>query len=76
MTPQRFVEALGHVHWTQKQVAQLLECELSLIEAWVAGKEQIPPAIGMWLEALAETHEAVGVPRCCRGGKPQSAKKS
>jgi hypothetical protein len=76
MTPQRFLEALDHVHWTQKQVAQLLECELSLIEAWAAGKEHIPPEIGMWLEALAETHEAVGLPRSCRGGKPQNAEKN
>lgn len=76
MTPERFVEALGQVHWTQEQVAVLLECELSLIQAWAAGKEQIPPPIGMWLEALAETHEAVGVPRCCRGDKSQNAKKT
>lgn len=67
MTPERFAQALDCVHWTPSQVASLLGCSNELVEAWANGKERIPPEIGAWLEALAEVHEAVGVPKNFRG---------
>lgn len=67
MTPERFVEALNCVHWTSGHVAQLLGCSEELVDAWASGKEDIPPQIGVWLERLAEAHEAVGVPTTFRG---------
>ena len=66
MTPQRFAEALECVHWTPIQIAQLLGCDASLVDAWSNGKEKIPVEVGAWLESLAEAHEALCVPRTCR----------
>ena len=67
MTPKRFLETLDCVHWTPSQVATLLGCSKELVEAWAKGTEEIPPQIAVWLEAMAEAHEAVGVPRNFRG---------
>ena len=66
MTPQRFAEALESVHWTPIQLAELLGCDASLVDVWSNGKEKIPVEVAAWLESLAETHEALCVPRTCR----------
>ena len=66
MTPKRFAEALECVHWTPIQIAEVLGCDVSLIEAWATEKEKIPVEVGAWLESLAEAHEALCVPRTCR----------
>jgi hypothetical protein len=71
MTPKRFVEALDCIHWTPSQVSHLLGCSNELVEAWASGKEEVPRQIGAWLEALAEAHEAVGVPKNFRGRELQ-----
>ncbi|MBB3148458.1 hypothetical protein FHS21_004905 [Phyllobacterium trifolii] len=66
MTPQRFVEALECVRWTRTQIAEVLRCDISLVEAWANEREKIPVEVGAWLESLAEAHEASVVPRTCR----------
>ncbi|MFB9952404.1 hypothetical protein ACFFP0_26475 [Rhizobium puerariae] len=67
MTPARFTECLLHIRWTPINIASALQCELSWIEAMEAGTEEIPEALGEWLEKLAQTHEALPPPATYRG---------
>ncbi|WP_223217378.1 hypothetical protein [Rhizobium cauense] len=62
MTPERFSECLLHIRWTQINIASALQCELSWIEALEAGNEEIPSGLAVWLEALAQAHEALPPP--------------
>lgn len=48
-------------------LASLLQCDLALVDAWEAGKEEIPEKLAAWLETLAKSHEAIGVPEDYRG---------
>lgn len=58
MTPDRFVECLEALHWSNDQLAEIFGCDEGLIEAWALGLEEIPPKAAAWLETLAQVHEA------------------
>ena len=58
MTPDRFNQCLRVIRWTPINIASALQCELSWIEALEAGSEEVPSALGEWLEMLARVHEA------------------
>ncbi|NLS08399.1 hypothetical protein HGP14_35110 [Rhizobium sp. P32RR-XVIII] len=62
MTPERFSECLLHIRWTPINIASALQCELSWIEALEAGNEEIPTGLAVWLETLAQAHEALPPP--------------
>lgn len=71
MTPERFVECLEALHWSNDQLAAIFECDEGLIEAWALGFEEIPPKAAAWLEALAIVHEGMEAekPKGLRGRK-------
>ncbi len=66
MTPQRFLECLAYLFWTRETLAEVLECDPALINAWATGREEIPAGLAAWLETLAKAHEAAGVPTTYR----------
>ena len=48
------------------EIAEVLGCNVPLIEAWANAGEKSPVEVGAWLEALAEAREASCEPRTCR----------
>lgn len=58
MTPTRLVECLSIVRWTSLDLADALECDVSLVEAWLEGVEEIPVKTAAWIETLATVHLA------------------
>ncbi|KKB12390.1 hypothetical protein VE25_07510 [Devosia geojensis] len=58
MTPDRFNECLEHIHWSTETLAEILGCDESLAEAYSLGLTEVPMKLGVWLEVLAQTHEA------------------
>lgn len=63
MTPARLVECLATVRWTSLDLADALECDVSLIEAWLEGQEEIPVKTAAWIETLATVHAAAEAER-------------
>lgn len=74
MTPERFVKCMEALHWSNDQLAEVFECDESLIEAWAMGLEEIPPKVAAWLHALATVHIALesDKPRSIRGKRATS----
>ncbi len=58
MTPNRLVECLATLRWTSLDLADALECDISLVEAWLEGMEEIPVKAAAWMETLATVHAA------------------
>ncbi len=67
MSHDRFRECLRVIRWTPINIASLLECDLSWIEALEGGTEEVPVGLAAWLEVLAQSHEALTPPRTYRG---------
>lgn len=63
MTPARFKSCLTALHWTQRGLAAILECDDRLIRRWASGDADIPASVAAWLEALAQAHEALPPPQ-------------
>lgn len=59
MTPSRFVECLEALHWSNDQLAAILECDEGRVEGWAIGLEPIPAKVAAWVETLASAHEAL-----------------
>jgi hypothetical protein len=59
MTPARFNECLEHLHWSTETLAGILGCDESLTEAYSLGLEEVPLKLGVWVEVLAQAHEAL-----------------
>lgn len=72
MTPSRFNECLRVIRWTPINIASVLQCELSWIEALEAGTEEVPVELAAWLEVLAQSHEALPPPKTYRGKRAGS----
>jgi hypothetical protein len=58
MTPTRLVQCLGTIRWTSLDLADALECDVSLVEAWLEDYEEIPARTAAWIETLATVHAA------------------
>ncbi len=58
MTPERLSECLSIIRWTPDTLAQALECDMSLVYAWLKDLEEIPLKAGAWIETLATVHIA------------------
>lgn len=71
MTPERFVECLEALHWSNDQLAAIFGCDEGLVEAWALGLEDVPPKAAAWLETLATVHERMEAdkPKGLRGRK-------
>lgn len=69
MTPTRLVECLTVIRWTSLDLAEALECDVSLVEAWLEGLEDIPVKTAAWIETMAKVHAVAEAekPRSLRG---------
>ena len=67
MTPARFTECLLRIRWSHVDLANELQCDLALVEAWEAGQQSVPDRLARWLDALANAHEEHGTPTAYRG---------
>lgn len=69
MTPTRLVECLTKIRWTSLDLADALECDISLVEAWLEGLEHIPPKVAAWIDTLATVHAAADAekPKAVKG---------
>lgn len=59
MTPERYVECLETLRWTNETLAEALGCDESLTEAYAVGLAEVPMKLGVWLEVAAQAHEAL-----------------
>ncbi|HTM78613.1 MAG TPA: hypothetical protein VL133_13415 [Devosia sp.] len=57
MTPARFVQCLDALHWSTQTLADILNCDESLVEAWALGLRTVPAKTARWLNTLAVAHE-------------------
>lgn len=71
MTPARLVQCLELLHWSTETLAEALECDEGLTEAWVLGLEEMPMKAAAWIEVLAQCHAAAeeGRPKGLMGRK-------
>lgn len=58
MTPAQISEALDMIRWTPDTLARALECDVSLIHAWLDGNAEPPMKTEIWIRQLAEMHLA------------------
>lgn len=65
MTPKRFKECLASLRWTQRGLAACLDCDDRVIRRWASESDpaSVPPDVAVWLEALAQVHEAIPPPQ-------------
>lgn len=59
MTPDHLDAALHDIRWTPDILARALECDVSLVHAWLDGNAEIPMKTGVWLKVLAEAHRGM-----------------
>lgn len=57
MTPNRLEDCLTVIRWSPDTLARALECDVSLVEAWLDDLEEIPAKTAAWIEVLALFHE-------------------
>ncbi|ACL57016.1 hypothetical protein Mnod_2030 [Methylobacterium nodulans ORS 2060] len=55
MTPDRFRACLALVRWSQRGLAEALECDDRLVQRWDSGEVPIPTGLAAWLENLAHS---------------------
>ena len=67
----RLEECLTVLRWTPSTLARCFECDVSVVEAWLAGEVEIPMKAAAWIEVLAQAHEAAELvkPRGLRGAR-------
>lgn len=58
MTPDELDAALHDIRWTPDILARALECDVSLIHAWLDGNAEPPMKTAIWIRQLAEYHQA------------------
>jgi hypothetical protein len=63
MKPERFLECLEILHWSQRGFAADFGISDRQVRRWGTGVYPIPEEIGDWLEKLAQFHVANPRPR-------------
>jgi hypothetical protein len=58
MTPARLDECLSIIRWTPDTLARCFGCDVSLVDAWLTGELEMPMKAGIWLDLVAQHHEA------------------
>jgi len=58
VTPNHLEECLSVLRWTPDTLAQCFGCDISLIDAWLAGEADIPSKAAAWVETIAAYMEA------------------
>ncbi len=66
MTPDRFRECLTLLRWSQRGLADALQCDDRLVRRWAAGDADVPPEVAAWLDALGKALEALPAPTAWR----------
>ena len=56
MTPTRLREILDALHWSQRDLANLLDCNERLVRRWAAGQAIVPPPVAVWAETRLADH--------------------
>lgn len=71
MSPDQLQICMRDIGWTPEALSIQLQCDKTLVDAWLTGKTPIPPKAGAWLHALAACHRAAesGKPRSLAGKK-------
>ena len=71
MTPAELDDALHIIRWTPDILARALECDVSLIHAWLDGNAEIPMKTGAWIKVLADAHRGIEEikPKAVKGKK-------
>ena len=62
LTPDRLRECLDLRRWTQRGLADVLQCDDRLVRRWAAGEAEVPPSVATWLETLGLAHAAAPPP--------------
>lgn len=63
MTPARFRECLSLLRWTQRGLADTLECDDRLVRRWASGEADIPASVAAWMETLGKVLETLPPPK-------------
>lgn len=58
MTPDQLDDALHAIRWTPDILARALECDVSLVQAWLDGNAEVPMKTAAWIKVVAEHHQA------------------
>ena len=62
MSPARLRECLALLRWSQRGLAEALNCDDRLVRRWAAGDGTVPPDVVGWLERAAAFHVANPAP--------------
>ncbi|ACL61773.1 hypothetical protein [Methylobacterium nodulans] len=73
MTPDRFRECLSLLRWSQRGLAEALECDDRLVRRWATGEVPIPCGLAAWLETLGQVHAAAPPPKTYRRRSARAA---
>jgi hypothetical protein len=58
MTSEHLAQCLIIVRWTPDILARALECDVSLVNDWLADEREIPMKVGAWMQTLASLHQS------------------
>jgi len=66
MSPSNLRDALTLLRWSQRGLAEALECDDRLVRRWASGDAPVPPDVAAWLIELARAHQSRPAPRTWR----------
>jgi ribosome-binding protein aMBF1 (putative translation factor) len=58
MSPSQLREALAMLRWSQRGLADALECDDRMVRRWASGDASIPPDVSEWLARMADFAQA------------------
>jgi transcriptional regulator with XRE-family HTH domain len=66
MTPDRMRTILVLLGWSQREMANQLQCSHRLVRKWACAEAVVPVQVGAWLEGLALAHATFPPPTAFR----------
>jgi transcriptional regulator with XRE-family HTH domain len=57
MTSTKFRLALQALHWSQRNLAEVLRCSPRLVRMWANAEAPVPAEVAVWLEGLQVAHQ-------------------
>jgi hypothetical protein len=66
MSPDQLRDALGALRWSQRGLAEILECDDRLVRRWIGGEMTVPPDVAEWLLELSNLHTSLPPPAAWR----------
>lgn len=55
-------DCLAALHWTQRGLAGILDCDEGQVRRWARGAAEIPADVAAWLRQLASFHKTHPTP--------------